>query len=57
MTLDREPKETVREESAVCLFLYLYVCVCVCICVEKVKENKEGKTVGGTGDDREKSKG
>lgn len=58
MTLDREPKETARKEKAVGLLLYLYVCVCICVCTEeKGKENKEGKTVGGTGDDIKKSKG
>ena len=45
---------------SVCFCTIVCVCVCVCVCVrgdEEGKENKEGKTVGGTGDDTEKSKG
>ncbi len=41
MTLDREPKETAREEKAVHLPLYLYVCVCAYVYV--CEERKRGK--------------
>lgn len=55
MTLDREPKETAGEEEGLAS-----ASVRLCVCVrgdEEGKEKKEGKTVGGTGDDIEKSKG
>jgi len=53
VTLDREPEETAREERTVCL-----LCVFMCMCgKEKEKESKEGKTVGGTRDRKENSKG
>lgn len=43
VTLDREPKETAREEKAVCLLLYLYVCACMymCVCVKRGKGERE----------------
>lgn len=56
VTLDREPKETAREEEGLAS-ASVRLCVCVCVWDEEGKDKKEGKTVGGTRDDIEKSKG
>lgn len=56
MALDRELKESGREERGVCLLLCLCVRVYVCG-AEQGRESKEGKTVGGPVDGTEKSKG